>query len=198
MIYYTPALTNTADCFRDGVLGCLSTYASYKPIRTDFSNIKYWCIDNACYGKKGFEEKRYFSLLNRLNHVKNECQFVTIPDVVGDAKETNRLFNKYNSIVVGLGWKTAYVAQDGLDYGMIPWGEFSTIFIGGTTEFKFSKFCEKIITKSINNTVKVHIGRVNSKKRYQHFKNLGADSCDGTYLMWGPDTNLPKLLRWLV
>lgn len=25
---------------------------------------------------------------------------------------------------------------------------------------------------------------------------LGADSCDGTFLIYGPDVNLPRLLSW--
>jgi hypothetical protein len=41
------------------------------------------------------------------------------------------------------------------------------------------------------------IGRVNSGKRYRRFAELGADSCDGTFLAFGPRANLPKLLGWV-
>lgn len=43
----------------------------------------------------------------------------------------------------------------------------------------------------------VHMGRVNSKKRLDTARAMGCDSVDGTYLTFGPDTNLPRLLSWL-
>lgn len=43
----------------------------------------------------------------------------------------------------------------------------------------------------------VHMGRVNSGKRYRYAEAIGCDSVDGSYLRFGPDTNLPKLLSWV-
>ena len=43
----------------------------------------------------------------------------------------------------------------------------------------------------------VHMGRVNSKTRYRYAEAIGCDSVDGTYLAFGPDENLPKLLSWV-
>jgi len=42
-----------------------------------------------------------------------------------------------------------------------------------------------------------HMGRVNGRSRLLAAVGAGCDSVDGTYLAFGPDTNLPKLLRWL-
>lgn len=42
----------------------------------------------------------------------------------------------------------------------------------------------------------VHMGRVNSGKRFRYAAAIGCDSVDGTYLTNGADTNLPKLLAW--
>jgi hypothetical protein len=38
---------------------------------------------------------------------------------------------------------------------------------------------------------------VNSRKTYRYFQAIGGDSCDGTYVVFGPDINLPKLLGWV-
>lgn len=43
----------------------------------------------------------------------------------------------------------------------------------------------------------VHMGRVNSRKRFEFARAIGCDSVDGTYLTNGADTNLPKLLAWV-
>lgn len=43
----------------------------------------------------------------------------------------------------------------------------------------------------------VHMGRVNSRKRFEYARAIGCDSVDGTYLTNGADVNLPKLLAWL-
>lgn len=41
------------------------------------------------------------------------------------------------------------------------------------------------------------MGRVNSLRRLRHAAAIGCDSADGTYLAFGPDRNLPRLLDWI-
>ncbi len=41
------------------------------------------------------------------------------------------------------------------------------------------------------------MGRVNSYRRLAYAQSIGCHSADGTYLKYGPDLNLPRLLRWL-
>ncbi|MGW4639577.1 hypothetical protein ACWEN6_13665 [Sphaerisporangium sp. NPDC004334] len=43
----------------------------------------------------------------------------------------------------------------------------------------------------------VHMGRVNSETRARYAAHLGCASVDGTYLTYGPRTNLPKVLGWM-
>ncbi|MGW9029334.1 hypothetical protein ACWGQ5_35460 [Streptomyces sp. NPDC055722] len=43
----------------------------------------------------------------------------------------------------------------------------------------------------------VHMGRVNSRRRLRIAQAFGCTSCDGTYLAFGPDANLPRLLAWM-
>jgi hypothetical protein len=42
----------------------------------------------------------------------------------------------------------------------------------------------------------VHMGRVNSWRRYSYAAGLGIDSVDGTLLAHGPDLHLPRVLAW--
>ena len=42
-----------------------------------------------------------------------------------------------------------------------------------------------------------HMGRVNSGRRFRLARDVGYDSADGTFLAFGPDANLPRLLSWI-
>ncbi len=42
----------------------------------------------------------------------------------------------------------------------------------------------------------IHVGRVNSFTRMAIANTFGAESADGTYLVFGPNTNLPKMKKW--
>jgi hypothetical protein len=41
------------------------------------------------------------------------------------------------------------------------------------------------------------MGRVNSRRRLRIAQAFGCTTCDGTYLAYGADTNLPRLLAWM-
>ncbi|GGP80795.1 hypothetical protein [Streptomyces melanogenes] len=43
----------------------------------------------------------------------------------------------------------------------------------------------------------VDMGRVNSRRWLRLAQAIGCTSADGTYLAFGPDTNLPRLLAWM-
>jgi hypothetical protein len=90
----------------------------------------------------------------------------------------------------------AFVAQDGASVDTVPWENLDVLFIGGTDQFKLGPTAKALIVEAKARDKWVHIGRVNSQGRFLAFAALGADSCDGTYLAFGPDTNLPKLLSW--
>lgn len=45
---------------------------------------------------------------------------------------------------------------------------------------------------------KIHMGRVNSGRRWKQAEVFGCDTVDGTFLAFGPDTNLPRLEAWPV
>jgi hypothetical protein len=92
----------------------------------------------------------------------------------------------------------AYAAQDGCDApGLLPWDSFDVLFLAGSTEWKLSPVAEQLAREAKARGKGVHIGRVNSRIRLGIAEWFGCDSADGTYLAFGPDKNLPKLLSWL-
>jgi hypothetical protein len=77
----------------------------------------------------------------------------------------------------------------------VPWDEFDVLFIGGT-QWKMSSHAADLVAEAKARGKGTHAGRVNSEQRYLHFLKLGCDSADGTFLTYGPDVNLPRLLAW--
>lgn len=69
-------------------------------------------------------------------------------------------------------------------------------FIGGSTAWKLGPHARRLVADAKRRGKWVHMGRVNSLKRFRYAAAIGCDSCDGTYLRFGPDINLPKVLSW--
>ena len=110
------------------------------------------------------------------------CRFVAVPDVVGSARRTSEVFDFWIHEPILSGWPLAYVAQDGVEHLTIPWGRIDAIFIGGTTDWKLSRFAKECIAAAKLMRKWVHVGRVNTPGRFELFEKLGADSIDGTGL----------------
>lgn len=137
-----------------------------------------FAIDNGAFA--GFNRQSFMSLLARENEAKHLCKFVVVPDVPFDARRTSEVFNYYKYRLTG--WPLAYAAQDGIEDLPIPWKHISTLFIGGTTEFKVGPKAKAVIRAAQALGKWVHVGRVNSPGRFEYFENLGVDSIDGTGL----------------
>lgn len=135
-----------------------------------------WAIDNG--GFKQLDIKGWRSLLRREEHHKENCLFVSVPDIVGSAQRTLELFDVFAPELDG--WRVALVCQDGQEYARIPWDRISAVFIGGSTEWKLSRHVENIVKTAKILGKWVHIGRVNCPVRFKHFDDMGADSCDGS------------------
>ncbi len=91
----------------------------------------------------------------------------------------------------------AIVLQDGATVETVPWDEVGAVFVGGTTEWKLGSEVRSIVAEANARRIWAHMGRVNSHRRLRYADWIGCDSADGTYLVFGPDVNLPRLLRWL-
>ena len=135
-----------------------------------------WAIDNGAYS--GLNIPALLALLKREEHHKDRCLFVTVPDIVGSARRTLELFDRWKVRLAG--WKLALACQDGQEHLPLPWDEFDAVFIGGSTNWKCGPHAEHIVRAAKALEKWVHIGRVNHGERVSHFEKLGADSYDGT------------------
>lgn len=156
-----------------------------------------WCADNGCYGKGWPGNERWFAWLRKNSADVEACAFATAPDIVGNAVETLRRSLPWLGRIRTLGYPAALVAQDGLEHLTVPWDAFDALFIGGTTGWKLDAEARTLVVQAKARGKWVHMGRVNSEKRMRYAEAIGCDSVDGTYLVFGPDTNLPKLTGWL-
>lgn len=138
-----------------------------------------WAADNEAF-TRGFEPDRFFGWLAKLEPYRMACLFVTVPDVVGNAEETLESWHQWRPAFAG--WPLAFVAQDGQEDRSLP-AEFDALFVGGSTEWKLSSAAAYCIQGAQQLGKHIHIGRVNWRKRYAHFRLLaGSDlfTCDGT------------------
>ena len=165
-----------------------------------------WCADNGCFSDK-WDEARWWKFLEDNAHRSTTCLFAVAPDVVGDALATTIKARPWLKRIRDLGYPVAYVAQDGIENlrgrtpsgGLtfpVPWDSFDCLFIGGTTEWKLGPHARDLVAEAKRHGKWVHMGRVNSEKRFRYAATIGCDSADGTYLTFGADTNLPRLLSW--
>lgn len=135
-----------------------------------------FAIDNGAFS--GFDANAFKNLLAREAANRTRCLFVTIPDVVGSARRTLELWRHRARFAQY--WPMAFVAQDGAEDLEIPWDEMSAVFIGGRDPWKDSQSALDIVKTAKTLGLHVHVGRVNTAKRYRLFADVGADTCDGS------------------
>jgi hypothetical protein len=159
------------DQHRDYIAGQLLT-----PL-TRYSNFGgTFAIDNGAFS--GFDATAFKNLLAREDTHRTKCLFVTIPDVVGSARRTLEIWRHRAKFAQH--WPAALVAQDGIEDMEIPWGDMATVFIGGRDPWKDSQAALDIVKTAKALAVHVHVGRVNTAKRFRLFAEAGADTCDGS------------------
>lgn len=151
-----------------------------------------WAYDNGCFSGE-LNEAKWMRKMTRYADAPN-CKFAVVPDKLCDAKATDELWPKYASIVKELGYKAAYVTQNGCTD--IP-EDADAVFTGGDNDWKFGPDAQKLIEKAKSKGLWCHMGRVNSRKRIRYAKSCGYDSVDGTLLAFRPDKNLECLIRWM-
>lgn len=135
-----------------------------------------FAIDNGAFTR--FDAKGFLSLLEREKPRRELCRFIAVPDVVGSARRTLESFHHWKN---QLGqWPLALVCQDGQEALPIPWDEIDAVFIGGSTEWKLSRYAVECIKTAQLLGKWVHVGRVNTPTRFDRFEKLGVDSIDGS------------------
>jgi len=175
------------------------------------SRYPFWAADNGAFTKQaaGFSAERFRTMLNRpeLQEHAAHCLFVVAPDclrvlpdgaVKGDALGTLQQFPAWAAEIRALGLPVALVAQNGLEdlLDQVPWDLLDVLFIGGDTAWKLSHAAERCAAEARARGKRTHMGRVNSFERLARASAMLVDTADGTFLRFGPDTNLPRLSRW--
>ena len=138
-----------------------------------------FAIDNGAFSR--FDRKAFESLLEREYPRRELCRFVSVPDVVGSARRTLEVFDYWYPILADH-WKLAFVCQDGQEDLPIPFDFIDAVFIGGSTRWKESQSTIDCIKAAKLTGKWVHVGRINSPSRFVAFREIGADSCDGSGL----------------
>lgn len=154
-----------------------------------------WCADNGCFSDR-WDEGKWWQFLERNAFAAGSCSFAVAPDVVGDAAATAVKAAPWLPRMRGLGYPVAWVAQDGQEDVAIPWADVDALFIGGSTGFKLGAVARGVAAEAKRRGKWLHMGRVNSLRRFTYARHVGCDSVDGTFVTFGPDINLPRLLGW--
>lgn len=157
-------------------LGRLIQPRSYGNIRTTAAEDFVWAADNDCF--QGLKEDAYLNMLRVIEDLPG-CRFVTVPDVVGDHQTTRMLWDAWAPLVSSI-QPAAFVLQDGVSTREVPWGELAAVFIGGSTEFKLGPEAARLAREAKERGKWVHMGRVNSEKRFKYALSIGCDSVDGS------------------
>lgn len=209
--YLTGAATKGAEaCAFERGIGLMIQPGNSCHLRV--GNWPFWAADNGAFTKsqKGFDPEEFRRMLIKpnLQDYAGSCLFVVAPDklcilpdgeVVGDAAGTLEQFPKWAREIRAAGFPVALVAQNGLEtmLDQVPWGLVDVLFIGGSTEWKLSEAARCCIVEARRRGKLTHMGRVNSFGRLARASEMLCDTADGTFLMFGPEKNLPRLLGWL-
>jgi hypothetical protein len=146
-----------------------------------------WALDNGCFNAQ-WNEAKWAGTLERYAGEPG-CLFAVVPDVVGDSAATDQRWMRYAEDVKALGYRAAYVTQNGCT--QVPHNA-DVVFTGGDDEWKMSDQAQRLAAGRPS-----HMGRVNTLRRLRFAAAHGYDSVDGTFIAFGPDANLPRLLRFL-
>jgi hypothetical protein len=185
-----------------GRLGCMTTPAQGNRV-PDGAMVG---ADNGCFGDGYPGDDAWFAWLAATvdRYGAGRFLFAVAPDVPFDAAGTLAKSPPWLARIRGLGVPAAFAAQNGCDTLGVPWDALDVLFLGGgpiagpgSPEWKTSPAARRLTTEAQARGKAVHMGRVNSLQRLRTAAWMGCRSVDGTYLAFGPDRNLPKLLGWL-
>lgn len=169
---------------------------SYNAGKQSLSGHSLFAADNGCFVQADkYSDDGFLEWLDKLD--RKGCLFAVAPDVVGDADATKDRAYPMLPHIQKLGFKAAYVCQDGELPKTVNWSKLDAIFIGGSTDWKLSQAAADLVAEAKRRDKWVHMGRVNSYQRMRLASAIGCDSVDGTMLAFAPDINKAKLDKWL-
>lgn len=189
MLYLATASTaEVRVAMRAGLLGQMVTPLSGNKVEPGVA----WALDNSCFSDR-WSEATWRRTLARHADTPG-CLFAVVPDVVADATATDDLWDRWAPVVRDHGYRAAYVLQNGCE--AIP-PDADAVFTGGDTAWKLGEHARQLVAEARARGLWCHMGRVNSLRRLRLAAKDGYHSVDGTYLKYGPDRNLPRLLTYL-
>lgn len=197
MIYLTtPSTAAVHVAMAQGLIGCMTTPRQGNRIP---DGAMYAC-DNGKFGKGWPGADRWFAWLTATvtRYGADRCLWAVAPDVPFDAAGTLAESTPWLARIRALGVPAAFAAQNGSELaGMIPWDDIDVLFLAGDTDWKLSVVAADLALEAVARGKQVHLGRANSESRVRHAMAIGCDSADGTFVAFGPDVNLPRLMGWL-
>lgn len=193
MIYYAnPCSEAVRDAMSAGRLGCITT-----PRQGNLTFPDEWDViaDNGCFADRWQPEPWRRWLLEQPRTIR----FVVCPDVFDPSgapchDATIDRWHQYGPMIARHGFTPAFVCQVGTNRYNVP-DDAPVLFLGGTTEWKLGPAASIVDAHRAERWC--HMGRVNSLRRFRAARAMGCHSCDGTFLTYGPDVNLGRLLGWL-
>jgi hypothetical protein len=186
------------------------TTAAHRSVPAGIKEGRLWAFDNECF-RRPWDYQRWLVHWLRLFPYSKRCLFVVVPDKPFDAHETLALWRDWHAGIrkqldrfdnlahVRKPWLgLAFAAQDGQESLPLP-DEADWIFIAGSTDWKLSAVAAEVMVRPWDAGKFIHIGRVNSQKRYRYFHRLAEQldidifSCDGTAARCHPSQALRRL-----
>ena len=216
--FATASGAGVREAMRCGLLDQITTPASRNLLEPGTT----WCADNGIFSQRYPGDGQYLRWLASLPDPAR-CRFAVAPDVVADHAATRERAWPLLRGIRETGLPVALCAQNGATPDDIPWDYIDAVFLAGIaecarcafvpdladlpakncaeghplTEWKISAAAAAITAEAKTHGLWVHMGRVNTRSRVLAATAMGCDSSDGTLLAYGPDQNLPRLLRWL-
>jgi hypothetical protein len=192
MYVATPSTPKVRKAMSARLIACMTTPAQGNKIPDG----AIWAADNGAFGNGYPGDEAWLAWLASRTADPDLCLFATAPDVVGDAVATLQRSAPFLPLIRDLGYPAALVAQDGLEHLFVPWDDFDCLFLGGSTEWKLSPAAAGLVNQALALGKWVHMGRVNSRKRWTYAEHIGCHSVDGTCVAIAPDIYLPQVLSW--
>jgi hypothetical protein len=138
-----------------------------------------------------WDEVGYMRMLSKAAKEKHAPRWILVPDVVANREATLEQWHYWAPKLATYGWPLAFAVQDGMTQADVP-SDAAVVFIGGTTEWKWSTLWEWC-----RNNTRTHVGRVNGYDGLWDCLDAGAESCDGTGWFRGDPVQLAGLERFL-
>jgi hypothetical protein len=169
----------------------------FQPTTLRIPRCVYAC-DNGVYAawtkERVWDQKMHTDYLNMLNRLPcdNPPKWVLLPDAVADWPRTRELASIYLPILRQRGYLVALALQDGCCFEEVLEISPDWVFVAGSTQWKEANIlpiCEFFKPRGI----RVHVGRVNTKRRLVLCQSSGVDSVDGTTLNKFRNISLPVI-----